>query len=646
MKKLVCELCGSTDLLKDGGVFVCQTCGCKYTMEEVRKMLAGGGADVPAPAPVKVDNSAAIANYLKMARTALEADNNSEAESYANKIIELDPTHSEAWYIKGEAAGWQSTVAKPRLSESVSAWLNAIEHAAEEDRFELREKIAGCYTRLFLAMVSLRTGNFGKIQSKENYQGTKRSIEDGVTMMNTLLSQGGVSFNRAYTYNKIAKMINDGAVDGYKDARGDFGPEHRNMAKWQWERFTAACDQCTAMLELALKYVRNDSLGRTICDNLVTIGEAARDSCSWKFNVNSWNSDHYDREYSFTDEAKKIRTKNIDGWRSKKSQFQSGAVDKLLREVRGGRDELEEARGREKYWEEHADLKASLEAEKNQLQSQIKSLRKQLDNLPISEQISATRNKINVTQQRKDSLGLFKGKEKKTLQAEIDQLNVLLEQQKKEEQDAIKPLEDQIAANEKRIKEIEREFTKSRGKVSIDEDYAIEGAIVDGKFAITPTQFIEHLKKVLPAPYFLADLTNDAGGQIFGDRLGLGKMFQVIVKDSSITGGKDKNQNSGFVILFQAESPDSPIRAICLENGDDGKEKAGKGWCLLGAELLLLCADTTRSNAESAVAKMFLDDSSALFGFGDIRAEYASYNYNLAGLLDLSRHDLLIRTQN
>ena len=34
MKQLTCEMCGSTDLLKQDGVFVCQSCGCKYSVEE------------------------------------------------------------------------------------------------------------------------------------------------------------------------------------------------------------------------------------------------------------------------------------------------------------------------------------------------------------------------------------------------------------------------------------------------------------------------------------------------------------------------------------------------------------------------------------------------------------------------------------
>lgn len=39
MQAIVCELCGSNDLLKQDGVFVCQHCGTKYTLEEARKLM-------------------------------------------------------------------------------------------------------------------------------------------------------------------------------------------------------------------------------------------------------------------------------------------------------------------------------------------------------------------------------------------------------------------------------------------------------------------------------------------------------------------------------------------------------------------------------------------------------------------------------
>ena len=46
MKQLTCEMCGSTDLMKQDGVFVCQSCGTKYSVEEAKKMMVEGTVDV------------------------------------------------------------------------------------------------------------------------------------------------------------------------------------------------------------------------------------------------------------------------------------------------------------------------------------------------------------------------------------------------------------------------------------------------------------------------------------------------------------------------------------------------------------------------------------------------------------------------
>ena len=138
MKKLTCEMCGSTDMLKQDGVFVCQTCGCKYTVEEAKKMMIEGTVNVTGT--VKVDNSDQINNYLEMAKSAYEADNKKEAEEYCNRIIEIDPQNSEAWLIKGKAAGWQSTLAKLRIDESVQCFSKAIDYATENEKEEIQKK--------------------------------------------------------------------------------------------------------------------------------------------------------------------------------------------------------------------------------------------------------------------------------------------------------------------------------------------------------------------------------------------------------------------------------------------------------------------------------------------------------------------------
>ena len=55
MKALVCEMCGSTDLIKQNGLFVCQSCGIKYSVEEARKMMIEGTVNVSGT--VKVDKT-------------------------------------------------------------------------------------------------------------------------------------------------------------------------------------------------------------------------------------------------------------------------------------------------------------------------------------------------------------------------------------------------------------------------------------------------------------------------------------------------------------------------------------------------------------------------------------------------------------
>ncbi len=45
----VCELCGSNDFVKTDGMFVCQGCQTKYTLEEAKKLPTSAPAGVPAP---------------------------------------------------------------------------------------------------------------------------------------------------------------------------------------------------------------------------------------------------------------------------------------------------------------------------------------------------------------------------------------------------------------------------------------------------------------------------------------------------------------------------------------------------------------------------------------------------------------------
>lgn len=94
MKALTCEMCGSTDLIKDGGVFVCQSCGTKYTVEEAKKMMVEGTVDVKGT--VKIDTSSELNNLYEIARRAKDSDNSEQAEKYYDQILVKDPSSWEA----------------------------------------------------------------------------------------------------------------------------------------------------------------------------------------------------------------------------------------------------------------------------------------------------------------------------------------------------------------------------------------------------------------------------------------------------------------------------------------------------------------------------------------------------------------------
>ena len=95
MKQLTCEMCGSTDLMKQDGVFVCQSCGCKYSVEEAKRMMIEGSVDVSG-STVKVDNSAFVERYLQNARRAKQKEDWEETEKYYNMVEQNDPTNIEA----------------------------------------------------------------------------------------------------------------------------------------------------------------------------------------------------------------------------------------------------------------------------------------------------------------------------------------------------------------------------------------------------------------------------------------------------------------------------------------------------------------------------------------------------------------------
>lgn len=88
MNQLTCEMCGGKDLIKDGGVFICQSCGCKYSVEEAKKMVLEGTVEVKGK--VSVDSSDTLNNFIIRGNQFFENKEYDKAEIYYNKALDID----------------------------------------------------------------------------------------------------------------------------------------------------------------------------------------------------------------------------------------------------------------------------------------------------------------------------------------------------------------------------------------------------------------------------------------------------------------------------------------------------------------------------------------------------------------------------
>lgn len=86
MNPLTCEACGSNDIIKQNGLFVCQHCGTKYTVDEVRSMYSR----------TQLDRTSDLEKYLKQAEICESNHDFRNAYKYYSLALEIKP---DDWFI-------------------------------------------------------------------------------------------------------------------------------------------------------------------------------------------------------------------------------------------------------------------------------------------------------------------------------------------------------------------------------------------------------------------------------------------------------------------------------------------------------------------------------------------------------------------
>lgn len=375
MKQLTCEMCGSTDLIKQDGVFVCQSCGCKYSIEEAKKIMVEGTVDVQGT--VKVDNSEFVQKCLTNARRAKEKEDWEETEKYYNMVEQNDPQKIEAIFYSSYGKAKSSLV--------------------DGDLYKRQAAF-----KVLQNCVSLIDDNYIVDRETENKLILEQISQDIVLMACS-----------SYVYNQ--------KKNGYGIVVWTDKMETVTLFNNLGREFMVACEH------IAQKYPDDKKSKRVYFYKLAL------------------------KHAEFV--LKNGCLANQEGFQTLVNTY-NGWIAKITTEYA--------QKAKDQYWADHTDEKAALENEKARLQSSLGDFNAEMDNIAGMSDKKYFEDKIVGLKKQLASLGLFKSKEKKALQAQIEGFDTKLNDVNASMRPSIDAIDTKIANAKKRISEIDVEFAKDR----------------------------------------------------------------------------------------------------------------------------------------------------------------------------------------
>ena len=202
MKALTCEMCGSTNLIKEDGVFVCQSCGTKYSVEEAKKMMIDGTVEVTGT--VKIDTSSELANLYEIARRAKETGNSENALKYYDMILVKDP---KSWEANFYVVYFKATSCKiAEIQSAAISITNCLESVITLVKDNVTEKQDEVIEEIYL-----RTSLFSQTlynAAKSHYDGIDSSIRHNYVQ--EYVSNSSMPVDTMYTLgNCIENIVGD-----------------------------------------------------------------------------------------------------------------------------------------------------------------------------------------------------------------------------------------------------------------------------------------------------------------------------------------------------------------------------------------------------------------------------------------------------
>lgn len=212
MKKIVCESCGDVNLIKEGDLYICPSCGSQYFTEE----LYSNQKQININVNISSDpgQAAQAARYLTLALKAYHAKDIREAGKYAQMVLELDLTVSMAWFLKGVDTGYAATLSNNRCKEAIDYFEQALKYSNPKELEFYNDEIPEVMTEILIAYASLYKSLFAQEPSQDHMKLLIQCQEEIESYDKVLQKSCGVGLREYRT--RVTGLINSAVCTAYR----------------------------------------------------------------------------------------------------------------------------------------------------------------------------------------------------------------------------------------------------------------------------------------------------------------------------------------------------------------------------------------------------------------------------------------------
>ena len=402
MAALTCDICGGKLVMGSGGIATCDSCGVEYSLERMREKIQ------EIRGSVKVEGTVEVQGTVKMDNT-----------DYVKKYLEnaRRAKQKEDWE---ETEKYYNLVEQndPTNIEAIfySSYGKARASLVESDIYKRQAAF-----KVLQNCISMIDDKFDFINEAEDIAAIQQISEDLFA-----LSSSNFVYNQTKNgYGVVTRTDLDQTIMLFSALHVEFciALDHI-VSKYPEERIFDSIPIC----QLYTKHKSYLSNGGIMSPATTSVWSQVRG-----------------RQYYISSIIKRYDEKRADE-----------ALANALAEL-----EAQQQRNAT-YWQEHASEKIALENEKNALLAQIDALEQQRTDFPEKTQYEECKDRLAALTAKLSTLGVFKNKEKKEIQEEIDRLKPKLHELDQQMYQTRVRTQKEITPLKDRLREIEKELTKNR----------------------------------------------------------------------------------------------------------------------------------------------------------------------------------------